>query len=669
MFKKVLVANRGEIACRINATLRQMGIHSVAVFSEADRQARHVRCADTAIFIGESQPVHSYLDQQKIIDAALATGAEAIHPGFGFLSENPEFSAACQKAGLVFIGPTAANMLAMASKSEAKRLMIEAGVPVVPGYFDDQQQDPAKLQQEADKVGYPLLIKAVAGGGGKGMRIVRSAEQFADELMAAKREAEGAFGNDIVLLERFVEQPRHIEFQVFGDSHGNHVHLFERECSIQRRYQKIVEETPSPLLDQALREKMAVAAVRASSAIDYLGAGTIEFIVGSDREFFFMEMNTRLQVEHPVTEKTTGVDLVEWQIRVANGEVLPLEQSQIVPRGHAIEARIYAESPDNDFLPQTGTVSHFVHPDEDQYLRMDKGVDSGDEVSVFYDPMIAKLIVWGEDRTEALSRLQNALAHTTLLGVTNNVTFLKAVSHAAPFVEGDYDTLFVDQHLDALLQPVDGATDLAMLALTVRVALDEDLAADDLAQKSVEPQSPWQINDGWRMSSRPEFRQVALENGEDDRIVISYRRDGDQFDIQLPEGRYMVTLDSHQGGSLRISRDGIQESLCVLKDANQYKVLDGSHQHDFTVKLAEYGQDGEEDSGRLTSPMPGRIVKILVAPGDSVEKGQSLMLMEAMKMEHAIKAPTDGVVAELFVEQDGFVEADTTLLSFEEEAS
>jgi 3-methylcrotonyl-CoA carboxylase alpha subunit len=507
MFSKILIANRGEIACRVIATCKRLGIDSVAVYSDADASARHVQLADEAWHIGGSRPTESYLRGERIIEVAKASGAEAIHPGYGFLSENANFARKVEAAGLTFIGPTPAAIDAMGSKSAAKALMEKAGVPVVPGYHGDNQ-DVTFLVAQAEATGYPLLIKAVAGGGGKGMRLVNKPDEFTAQLEAARREAKSAFGDDAVLLERFVQGPHHIEFQVFGDSHGNFVHLYERECSIQRRHQKILEETPSPFLDDAMRSAMGEAAVAAARAIGYRGAGTIEFIVGEDRRFFFMEMNTRLQVEHPVTEMTTGQDLVEWQLRVASGEPLPLTQSDIPRRGHAIEVRLCAENPENDFLPEAGTLLRFVHPQAQAKVRVDTGVGEGDRIGVFYDPMIAKLIVYGDGRASAIKELQDALALTAVVGCKTNIAFLQTLVHHPAFIGGETDTLFIERHRERLFAKSHHAPELALIAATCRDLLDAEAALAASAAAHGDPQSAWHSNSGWRLNG--EGRRTLL---------------------------------------------------------------------------------------------------------------------------------------------------------------
>src|SRR5688572_13513666 len=557
MFSKVLIANRGEIACRVIRTCRRLAIRTVAVHSSIDAHALHVEQADEAYAIGGPRPADSYLRGDKIIEVAKACGAEAIHPGYGFLSENEDFARAVEAAGLVFIGPTPEAIEKMGLKDRAKAIMEKAGVPVVPGYHG-ASQDEAFLAREAKKVGYPLLIKAVAGGGGKGMRLVTKDEEFAPQLASARREAKNAFGDNAVLLERFVQGPHHIEFQVFGDTHGHYVHLFERECSIQRRHQKVLEETPSPFLDDGMREAMGAAAVAAAKAIKYRGAGTIEFIVGADRKFFFMEMNTRLQVEHPITEMLTGEDLVEWQLRVAAGEELPLKQAEILTGGHAIEVRLCAENPANDFLPETGRIGVF-HPPHDVAaeghehhshadVRLDTGVRAGDEVSVFYDPMIAKLIVWGDDRNEAARRMQSALASTALLGVKTNLAFLERVVRHPAFLAGDTDTAFIERHRADLLPPESEVPLEALVAAAARVFLDEQAA-----NASMSP-SPWNDTGGWRLN-QPALRRMEFQGAGDAVFVVDAVMQKGYADVTINGKSHRVVLGPRDHDRLQIALD------------------------------------------------------------------------------------------------------------------
>ena len=527
MFSKILIANRGEIACRIIRTAAKMGIRTVAVYSDADRDAMHVALADEAIGIGPAPARASYLDAEKIIAAAKTTGAEAIHPGYGFLSENAAFAEACAAAGLIFIGPPPQAIRAMGGKSEAKALMTEAGVPVVPGYHGDEQAE-KRLASEADKIGYPVLLKASAGGGGKGMRVVRQKRDFAAELAGAKREALAAFGNDRMLIEKYLERPRHVEVQVFADSHGKCVSLFERDCSIQRRHQKVIEEAPAPGLADDLRQRMYDAATAAARAIDYRGAGTVEFLLDPSGDFYFMEMNTRLQVEHPVTEYITGLDLVEWQLRVANGEALPEDWANLHINGHAIEARVYAEDPAHDFLPSIGTISHLVFPDQGPHVRIDSGIRAGDAITVHYDPMIAKLIVWDRDRPSALRRLRLALENLAICGVTSNAAFLTRLAGLAAFANADLDTGFIARHEVALFAPA--ATDgneITMAALGLLLARQKNGKPDSQA----DPYSPWNKTAAFRLNAPARETLCFVFGNQPLSVGVTHEADGFSFEI------------------------------------------------------------------------------------------------------------------------------------------
>lgn len=664
MFAKILIANRGEIACRIIRTCQRLGVKTVAVYSDADANAQHVTQADEAYHIGGARPADSYLKADVILDVAKRAGAEAIHPGYGFLSENEHFARACEAAGIVFIGPTAKSIEQMGSKSAAKALMEKAGVPVVPGYHGDNQ-DPAFLAEQSKKVGYPQLIKAVAGGGGKGMRLVERFEDFQPQLDAAKREAKNAFGDDAVLIERYILGPHHIEFQVFGDTHGNALHLYERECSIQRRHQKVLEETPSPFLDavdDGMRERMGEAAVAAAKAIGYRGAGTIEFIAGENREFFFMEMNTRLQVEHPITEMITGEDLVEWQLRVAFGEPLPLSQNEIITAGHAIEVRICAENPDNDFLPETGTMAVFATPQTNDEVRLDTGVVSGDMISVYYDPMIAKLITWGGDRRESTRRMQHALAQTEVIGVTTNLRFLQRLVHHPAYLEGDTDTGFIAKHKTALLSPTT-IDDVILAAACARVIADEaDVLHDD-----GNAQDPWASTVGWRLNSAAsrlvEFKvttqdapiecHIEIEQGE--RFFVHAGRRTPFQCIERDDGALQVTLGAAKS-VVRVVRAGDDVTVLTEHGRVALQLFDPFH----------FEGDDSANEGRLTAMMPGRVVKLMANVGDAVKKGQPLIIMEAMKMEHTIQSPREGVIERVAFQVGDMVPADAVLFAFKE---
>jgi 3-methylcrotonyl-CoA carboxylase alpha subunit len=657
VFNKILIANRGEIACRVIRTCKRMGIRTVAVFSEADVNAQHVREADEAYLIGDPRPVDSYLKGDTIIQVAKKSGAQAIHPGYGFLSENAKFARACEDAGIVFIGPTVEAIEKMGSKSAAKALMQTAKVPVVPGYHGDNQ-DAAFLAKQADIVGYPLLIKAVAGGGGKGMRLVEKSDEFISQLEAARREAKNAFGNDDVLIERFVLGPHHIEFQVFGDTHGNYVHLYERECSIQRRHQKILEETPSPYLDENMRKKMGDAAVAAARAIAYRGAGTIEFIAGEDREFFFMEMNTRLQVEHPITEMITGEDLVEWQLRVAAGEPLPLKQKEIITGGHAIEVRICAENPGNDFLPETGKMHVFATPELDAEgdVRLDTGVTSGDEISVYYDPMIAKLITWGGDRDETIRRMQAALAETDVIGVKTNLGFLQQLVKHQAFIDGATDTGFIPRHRAMLMVDEKNCPDEALIAAALFELTREEASAGN---------GVWDGKAGWWLN-RGATRQLEFHTADDAAVeIVSVETVASGYRLTMRNSEFQVSQPAVEGNAIRFIANGAAHRTTVLAHEEKFSVLLASTRHHLRlVDPFHFEASGETNDGRLTAMMPGRVVKVMADAGDTVKKGQALIIMEAMKMEHTIVSPREGVVERVAFKVGDMVPADAVLFAF-----
>lgn len=673
MFKKILIANRGEIACRVAATAARLAIKTVAVYSDADANAKHVTACDEAVHIGGSAPKDSYLRWEKIIEAAKATGAQAIHPGYGFLSENEEFAQACANAGLVFIGPPPSAIKDMGLKAESKQLMERAGIPLVPGYHG-ANQDSALLQAEADRIGYPVLIKASAGGGGKGMRAVDKAEDFAAALASCKREAINSFGDDAVLIEKYVQRPRHIEIQVFGDTHGNYVYLFERDCSVQRRHQKVLEEAPAPGMTPEMRAQMGLAAVAAARAVHYVGAGTVEFIVeqlpdGSMR-FFFMEMNTRLQVEHPVTEAITGQDLVEWQLRVAAGEPLPLTQDELRIHGHAIEARICAENPDNNFLPATGTLHVYGLPDcttfarADSGVRVDSGVREGDTISPFYDSMVAKLIVHGSTREEALARLDSALAQTHIVGLATNVQFLRHVTTSTSFAQANLDTALIPREADVLFKQEKVGLGLAAAALVAHTLTGEQA----LASKR-DPQGwidPWSKRDNWR-SHGPSVRSFAMEfQGQSQTAHLTAVHDGDVL-LRVANEEAVLRYKTLANGALDVAW-GAQRAACHVYrkgDLAHVFTTQGATQIIALDALAHAGE-GQVDGGRLTAPMPGKVVSFAVKAGDKVSKGQALAVMEAMKMEHTIAAPSDGVVAELLFAPGDQVTEGAELLCLQE---
>ena len=669
MFKKILIANRGEIACRVAATARKMGVRTVAVYSDADVDAKHVLACDEAVHIGGASPRESYLRGDRVIAAAKATGAEAIHPGYGFLSENESFAQACADAGLAFIGPPPSAIKAMGLKAESKQLMEKAGVPLVPGYHG-AGQEPQMLKREADRIGYPVLIKASAGGGGKGMRIVAQRDEFDAALASCKREAISSFGDDAVLIERYVTRPRHIEIQVFGDSHGHCVHLFERDCSVQRRHQKVLEEAPAPGISEVRRAEMGAAAVAAAKAVGYVGAGTVEFIAepiegaaigpdgrrDGDLKFFFMEMNTRLQVEHPVTEAITGVDLVEWQLRIACGEPLPLQQHELRIRGHAIEARICAENPDAQFLPATGTLAVARWPQHVAFarnadgepfhdaapVRVDAGVREGDAVLPHYDSMIAKLIVWGTDRAQALARLDTALAQTHIVGLHTNVAFLRRVAASASFAHADLDTALIERERAVLFDAA---------PLPIEVAAAGVVAHALAAERALETADPWSRRDGWRLHGSAARRFDIEAHGTHHAFTLE-RSAGAQTLVHGAQ-RWPLATRARSAGRGDTSFHDVtlgerRLHLTVYATGERFSVFapDGSAVVDEFDPIA-HASDGAHASGGLAAPMPGKVIAFLAKAGDTVTQGQPLAVMEAMKMEHTIAAPRDGTIAEL----------------------
>jgi 3-methylcrotonyl-CoA carboxylase alpha subunit len=662
MFDKILIANRGEIACRVIRTARSLGIRTIAVYSDADAGALHVTMADEAYHIGPAPARESYLLPDVILDVARRSGAQAVHPGYGFLSENAEFAEACEQVGIVFIGPPTAAIRAMGSKSAAKRIMEAAAVPLVPGYHGDDQ-DPVLLRGAADRIGYPVLIKATAGGGGKGMRVVWDGASFDDSLAAAKREALSGFGDDRVLLEKYLTRPRHVEIQVFADSQGNAVHLFERDCSIQRRHQKVLEEAPAPGIDQGLRGKMGAAAVAAARAIGYVGAGTVEFLLDEDGSFYFMEMNTRLQVEHPVTEMITGQDLVQWQLRVAAGEPLPCSQEQLSISGHAIEARIYAEDASRDFLPSIGELRHLRTPRESAHVRIDTGVRQGDSVTIHYDPMIAKLIVWDATRTGALRRLRAALADYQVVGVTTNIDFLSAVAAHPAFAAGDLDTGFIERHRAVLFPETCAASDQVLALASLHVLLRRSDEAERAATASCDRWAPWNLTTGWQMNG-DNHHVLTLRDGDSAVCVTAhYRADG--YLLDLPGGQLHVRGKLDVDGNLLADLGGVRVTATVVRHDNDLTIITNGSSHRLTLHdpLAHAGEQ-EVAGGRLTAPMPGKIIALLVVTGASVEQGTPLVIMEAMKMEHTITAPRDGVVAEIHFAVGAVVNEGAELLAF-----
>ena len=677
MFSKILIANRGEIACRVIKTARRMGIRTVAVYSEADAHARHVRMADEAVCIGPAAVRESYLVAERILDAARRTGAQAVHPGYGFLSENDQFADACADAGIVFIGPPASAIRAMGSKSEAKKIMGAAKVPLTPGYHGDNQA-PAHLHTQADAIGYPVLIKAAAGGGGKGMRLVEKSEDFLAALASCQREAASSFGSDHMLIEKYLTRSRHIEIQIFADTHGQCVYLFERDCSVQRRHQKVLEEAPAPGMTPARRALMGKAAVDAAQAVGYVGAGTVEFIVSDtfaqDGTFYFMEMNTRLQVEHPVTEMITGQDLVEWQLRVASGEPLPLRQDQLAIHGHALEARIYAEDASKGFLPSTGRLIHLAPPAESLNVRVDTGIEQGDEITPFYDPMIAKLIVWDVDRNAALARMRQALADYRIVGVTANVDFLSRLVACPAFANADLDTGLIEKSRDFLFPEQAEPPKNVFFIAAVAELLREQAVALAKSSQSGDPWSPWSLHDGWRLNLQSR-RAITYRSGEVlHEVAVAYAADGWQLTLAgesvLARGR---VLDHGQfAGQLAVELDDrrLVSSVIAVNEKHEQKrhvFLNGATYvilRDDPLHLVEAGG---AHGGGLTAPMPGKVVALLALPGQRVDKGAPLLILEAMKMEHTITAPKNGTVSAFLYAAGDQVSDGAALLEFEVE--
>lgn len=665
MFSSLLIANRGEIAVRIARTARAMGVRTIAVFSEADRDALHVRTCDEAWPIGPAPASESYLVAEKILEVARAAGAEAIHPGYGFLSENAGFAEACAGAGIAFVGPPAGAIKAMGSKAGAKALMEKAGVPLVPGYHGDDQSA-ERLAAAAREIGFPVLLKASAGGGGKGMRVVRGADDLAAGIDGAKREGKASFGDDRLIVEKYLERPRHVEIQVFADSHGNTVHLFERDCSAQRRHQKILEEAPAPDLDPALRAEMGAAAVAAAEAVGYVGAGTVEFIMDASGSFHFMEMNTRLQVEHPVTELITGLDLVALQLRVAAGEALPFAQEDLTITGHAVEVRLYAEDPARDFMPQTGRLAHLRLPEGDG-VRIDTGVAQGGTVSVHYDPMIAKVIAHGADRREALARLGAALGRCEVVGVTTNRTFLKALVEHPEVVAGPIDTGFVGREIAALAPPPTAAPDHVLALAGLAEMRRFDAEARDRAAATADPNSPWARADAWRLNDSA-HHELRLRQG-DEELAVEMVADRGGWRARIGGTVVAVEAEEAGDGALVVAIDGVRRRVRVVAERDRRTVLvDGGA---WTLSLVDPlagMDDAAEGGGRLVAPMPAKVVSVAVSEGDSVKKGATLIVLEAMKMEHTIAAPADGKVAGLAVAAGDLVEEGADLVVFEADA-
>ena len=669
MFDKILIANRGEISCRIAATAFRLGIRTVAVYSDCDKEAKHVRACDEAIYIGGAAASESYLRIESILRAAREARAQAIHPGYGFLAEREDFATACAQAGLTFIGPPPSAIRIMGNKSAAKVLMGNTGVPIIPGYHGENQE-PGYLRAQAEAVGYPVLLKASAGGGGKGMRLAVKPEDFEDALASCRRESRNSFGEDSVLIEKYLPHTRHIEIQVFADRHGNYVHLFERDCSVQRRYQKVIEEAPAPRLTEEQRLSMGKAALAAARAVGYVGAGTVEFIVDQDSSFYFMEMNTRLQVEHPVTEMITGQDLVAWQLSVAAGLPLPLLQDKLSFRGHAIEARIYAENPDNHFLPSTGTLRvlklpkaiefEVGHSPDPPMLRVDSGVREGDVITPYYDPMIAKLIIWGEDRTQALARLQQALRSSIALGLQTNLAFLRRLVTSSDFRNAHFDTGLIDRDQSTWLTPVLPVRFESVLLAIAALLKREKMNA---TAEDADPYSPWAETSGWRLNGEYARQLRWMAGNQSIDAVLSYSRTGKS--VTAGGESSPLSILAHQddefvllAGTRKITgRVYIQGCTYDVFENGEHVVLD------WVDPLAGRSQV-DTGEGRLTAPMPGKIVAVFVKDGQTVLKGARLMVMEAMKMEHSIEAPLDGVVDEVLCDVGDQIAEGTQLLRF-----
>jgi 3-methylcrotonyl-CoA carboxylase alpha subunit len=646
---RLLVANRGEIACRVIRTCRRLGVRSIAVHSEADVAALHVRAADEAQAIGPAPARESYLDIEAVIAAARRSRADAIHPGYGFLSENAAFAEACERAGILFVGPSATAIRAMGLKHEAKALIAAAGVPVVPGYMGEDQ-DIARLAREAARVGYPLLVKAVAGGGGKGMRVVHEPDALADAARGARGEAQSAFGDGRLMLERFLLRPRHIEVQVFGDAHGACLHLFERECSIQRRYQKIIEESPSPFLDEETRRALCEAAVRAAKAVGYVNAGTVEFIVDAERRFYFMEMNTRLQVEHPVTEATTGIDLVEWQLRVAAGEALPASQPDIRRDGHAIEARLYSEDPRRGFLPSVGTVEKFVHPPPDRAWRVDSGIEDGDRVSVHYDPMIAKVIARGEDRGEALGRLRHALDRTAIFGVASNLSLLRSIVAHPEFAAGRADTGFVDRELATLTRATPPPPEALLIAA--------HLALSERTPPAGREVTPWSHGDGWRAAG-PSLQSIGLGTPAFQRVRA--RRRGERLSLVMGDDTLEGTVQASSADRFVADSGDGPRAFELIRHGCELQLVGNTASEIALAPAWPYAQSADDADAHPASPLPGRVVELRAKAGDRVARGDVLAVVEGMKMQHAIRAGRAGRVLDVLTREGALVDAEAVL--------
>ncbi len=659
MLNKILIANRGEIACRVMRTAQAKGIYCIAIYSAADRHALHAEMADEAHYIGGAASQDSYLQAQKIIDIAKQSGAQAIHPGYGFLAENAAFAQLCADNNIIFIGPSASAIIAMGSKSAAKNLMQQAQVPVTPGYHGDEQTLNS-MQQAADKIGYPVLLKASAGGGGKGMKLVEHTQQFAEAYQAAKREAKSSFNDDHLLIEKYIAEPRHIEVQIFCDQFGNGIYLFERDCSIQRRHQKIIEEAPAIGLSDSLRQQIGETAVKAALAINYCGAGTIEFLLDKNHQFYFMEMNTRLQVEHPVTEKITGLDLVDWQLQIADGQALPLKQQDLAIKGHAIEVRIYAEDPQKNFLPSIGKIIYYQPPRTSDTVRIDSGIRQGDDISMYYDPMIAKLIVWGNDRIEAIQHMRQALRHYQIAGVTTNITFLQQIFANDDYQQGKLSTHFIDQHPQLFSEKRFCHDDFAYACVyelteqqQIKIANSHDIY------------SPWQQRDAWQLSGKQQQTLNFYYQNESYPIIVEHS--DDRYLLTFPDQHQcQIKLLKQQQHHYQIQLNDRQCSVDIISIDNAIHIFSTGEQniiHRYS-RQKHYAQT-ETSGGHLNAPMPGTVVAIMTEKGKSVAAGDSLMVIEAMKMEHTIHAPAKGIIKALHYAIGDQVNEGAELMDFE----
>ncbi|XP_056421271.1 methylcrotonoyl-CoA carboxylase subunit alpha, mitochondrial [Hyla sarda] len=669
--EKVLIANRGEIACRVIRTAKKMGVQSVAVYSEADRNSMHVSLADEAYLIGPAASQQSYLAMDKIMHVAKTSGAQAVHPGYGFLSENTEFAELCKKENIIFIGPPSSAIRDMGIKSTSKSIMSAAGVPIIEGYHGEDQSD-QHLKEQAKKIGYPVMIKAVRGGGGKGMRIARSEAEFLDQLESARREARKSFNDDVMLIEKFVDNPRHVEVQVFGDQHGNAVYLFERDCSVQRRHQKIIEEAPGPGISPEVRRKLGEAAVKAAKAVNYVGAGTVEFIMDSEHNFYFMEMNTRLQVEHPVTEMITGTDLVEWQLQVAAGERIPLTQEEITLNGHAFEARIYAEDPNNNFMPGAGPLLHLSTPPADISTRIETGVRQGDEVSVHYDPMIAKLVVWAKDRQAALAKLKFCLQQYNIVGLSTNIDFLLSLSGHPAFEAGDVHTNFIPQHYKELFPPKKATSNEVLCHAALGLILKEQLLTNEFNLQWEDGFSPFASSSGRRINVLYTRNLTLLDKENKVDMKITYNHDG-SYNMQVHGKVFKVSGELVNEGDVPYLKCSVDGTFCksklIIIDHNIHLFsMDGSVQLGIPVPkfLSEVSTSGSQ--GGAVAPMTGTIEKVFVKAGDKVEAGDPLMVMIAMKMEHTIRAPKAGTIKKVYFKEGVQASRHTPLVEFEEES-